>query len=130
MRTAFKDLTSGTTAGPENAPLKMWSLTGPDWGNKMCVAHRFAPGADASPALAGLPDGLCPVPHWGYCVKGQLTVRYGDGTEEVLQAGDLFYWPAGHTFFTDDDAGEDCEVIEFSELADVKAMQEGAERHK
>jgi cupin domain len=129
MRTALKDLTSQPNGGPKNAPLKMWSLTGPDWGNKMCVAHRFAPGADATPALAGLPDGLCPVPHWGYCVKGRLTVRYGDGTEEVLQAGDLFYWPAGHTFFTDDDAGEDCEVIEFSELADVEAMQEAMEDH-
>jgi mannose-6-phosphate isomerase-like protein (cupin superfamily) len=54
-----------------------------------------------------------------------MTVCYKDGTEEVLRAGDAFYWPPGHTFFTDKDAREDCVLIEFSELADFLAMEKG-----
>ena len=122
MRTPVHDLTMTGDAG-DDSPMRMWSLAGPEWGDKMCAVHRFAPGSDASSALAVFPDGLCPVPHWGYCYQGQVTVRYGDGTEEVLHAGEVFYWPAGHTFVTDADAGEDCELIEFSDMADVKAMQ-------
>ena len=61
----------------------------------------------------------------GYCLKGELTVRFKDGTEEVLRAGDAFYWPPGHTFFTDKDAKQDCMLIEFSELADIVAMKKG-----
>lgn len=126
MRTAVKDLTSDAD---ETVPIKMWSLRGPEWGNKMCAVHRFAPGSDATPALAALPGGLCPVPHWGYCYKGTLTVRFGDGSEEVLRAGDVFYWPAGHTFLCEAEAGEDCELIEFSELADVQALEAAMGAH-
>ena len=31
---------------------------------------RFRQGADLGPALAGLPDDLCPCPHWGYMFRG------------------------------------------------------------
>ena len=31
---------------------------------------RFRQGADLGPALAGLPDDLCPCPHWGYMFPG------------------------------------------------------------
>jgi glyoxylate utilization-related uncharacterized protein len=50
---------------------------------------------DLGPMLAGLPGGHCSCPHWGYVVKGQLTVRYGD-REEVIEEGDAFYMPPGH----------------------------------
>ena len=32
-------------------------------------------------ALAGLPDGNCKCPHWGYVLSGSLTVDYGDRVE-------------------------------------------------
>jgi hypothetical protein len=51
---------------------------------------------DLAPLLAGLPGGQCPCPHWGYVIKGQLTIRYGD-REEVIGAGDAYYMPPGHT---------------------------------
>jgi hypothetical protein len=41
----------------------------------------------------------------------------------VLRAGDAFHWLAGHTFFTHKDAEQDCVLIKFRELADVKAME-------
>ena len=67
-------------------------------------------GTDISPLLQGLEGNLCQSPHWGYVLEGELTVTYSDGTDEVIKAGDLFYWPPGHTVKVSSDA----EVILFS----------------
>jgi hypothetical protein len=67
-------------------------------------------GADIAPLLKGLENDLCQAPHWGYVLRGELTVTYADGTEELIRGGDLFYWPPGHTVRV----GEDAEVILFS----------------
>ncbi|MDS0474550.1 cupin domain-containing protein [Natrinema sp. 1APR25-10V2] len=67
-------------------------------------------GTDIAPLLEGLEDDLCQTPHWGYVLKGALTVGYTDGTEEVDSAGDLFYWPPGHAVRAD----EDSEIVMFS----------------
>ena len=32
---------------------------------------RLDEGVDLGPALQGLPDDLCPCPHWGYMLKGR-----------------------------------------------------------
>jgi len=67
-------------------------------------------GADIAPLLKGLEGDLCQSPHWGYVLQGQLTVTYADASMEEINAGDLFYWPPGHTV----KVGEDAEVILFS----------------
>ncbi len=67
-------------------------------------------GADIAPLLHGLENNLCQSPHWGYVLQGQLTVTYAGGKQEVINSGDLFYWPPGHTV----KVGEDAEVILFS----------------
>lgn len=67
-------------------------------------------GTDIEPLLEGLENDLCQCPHWGYVLEGGLTVRYADGTEEVDETGDLFYWPPGHTVR----AEEDSDIILFS----------------
>lgn len=54
-------------------------------------------GFDVSPLLQGLERNLCRTPHWGYMLKGELTVTYENGHQEVVKGGDLFYWPPGHT---------------------------------
>ena len=54
-------------------------------------------GMDMSPLLQGLKGNLCQAPHWGYIIEGTLTTTYADGVYEVAGAGDLFYWPPGHT---------------------------------
>jgi hypothetical protein len=82
---------------------------------------------DLAPMLSGLPGGRCPCPHWGYVLKGRMTVRYADH-EEVCEAGDAFYLPPGHTPAAE--AGT--EFIQISpsdqlqevEAAVVKAMQQ------
>ena len=81
-----------------------------DWGELNVARIRFPKGADATPLLEGLPGGLCPCPHWGTVLKGSIRVRYADGTEEVVRAGEAYYWPPGHTVRMD----EDYEAIEFS----------------
>lgn len=70
----------------------------------------LAEGTDITPLLEGLEDDTCQCPHWGYVLEGQLTVRYTDEPEETDVAGDLFYWPPGHTVRAD----EDSEIVLFS----------------
>ena len=67
-------------------------------------------GTDIAPLLQGLEDDLCQAPHWGYLIQGEITVIYADGSEEVVNGGDLFYWPPGHTV----KIGKDAEVVLFS----------------
>ena len=67
-------------------------------------------GMDISPLLQGLEGDMCQSPHWGYVIKGAVTVSYADGTQEAVHANDIFYWPPGHSVRVDDDA----EVILFS----------------
>lgn len=70
---------------------------------------RLPAGADLRPALVGLPDDLCQVPHWGYMIKGRLVMHTRDG-DETYAAGQAFYWPPGHA----PEALEDCEYVDVS----------------
>lgn len=70
----------------------------------------FGEGTDLTPLLEGLEGNMCQSPHWGYLLEGRLTVTYGDGSAETVNAGDLFYWPPGHTL----KAEQKSEVILFS----------------
>ena len=50
---------------------------------------------DLGPVLANLAAGRCTCPHWGYVIKGKITMRYADH-EEIVEAGEAFYFPPGH----------------------------------
>jgi mannose-6-phosphate isomerase-like protein (cupin superfamily) len=67
-------------------------------------------GTDITPLLEGLENDHCQSPHWGYVIRGEVTVTYTDGSEEVDKGGDMFYWPPGHTVR----AEEDTDVVMFS----------------
>jgi hypothetical protein len=67
-------------------------------------------GTDIAPLLQGLDGDLCQSPHWGYVLEGEITVTYADGHHEVVNGGDLFYWPPGHTV----KVGQNAEVVLFS----------------
>lgn len=73
------------------------------------------PGVDFTPLFQGLPGNLCQSAHWGYILEGSIRLRYADGTEETNSAGDVYYWPAGHTGWTD----EGVKFLEFSPTADI-----------
>jgi len=85
-------------------------IQGEDWGDINVARIRFPAGADAGPLLEGLPNDLCQCPHWGAVIKGSIHVTYADGSEETVHAGEVYYWPPGHTVRVD----EDYESIEFS----------------
>ncbi len=72
-------------------------------------------GVDFTPLLVGLPGDLCPCPHWGHVLRGEIRLRYADGREETNRAGDVFYWPGGHTGWTDTGVT----FVEFSPTADI-----------
>jgi EutQ-like cupin domain len=80
-----------------------------DWGEMRLIAMSLPAGTDLGPLLKGLPNDLCPCPHWGYVIKGQMRVSYTD-KEETIRAGDLFYLPPGHTGVVE----ADFEAVEFS----------------
>ncbi len=67
-------------------------------------------GFDDAELLRGLPDDACPSEHWGYLFKGSMRFRYTDGHDEVVNAGEAYYAPPGHSF----EALQDCQTVEFS----------------
>jgi hypothetical protein len=91
-----------------------------DWADLNVARIRFPKGADPTPLLEGLPQGLCQCPHWGTVLRGAIQVRYADGTEEVVRAGDVYYWPPGHTVRVN----EDYEAVEFSPSGPMREVIE------
>jgi hypothetical protein len=104
MRIATKDLpikvsTEGAVARHQG------SFGDADGCGTMAGEHfRMAAGTDITPLLKGLESDLCQSPHWGYLIEGELTAAFGDGTEERVTTGDLFYWPPGHTVRVNSDS--------------------------
>ena len=80
---------------------------------------KLRQGVDLEPATRGLPDDLCPCPHWGFVIKGKVRMKTKNGSED-FGAGQAFYWDPGHA----PEALEDSEYVDFSptrELEDVIA---------
>lgn len=79
-------------------------------GGGMSVAFVCLPaGTDLRPALAGLPDDLCPCPHWGYVLSGSVRMHTPEGALDY-GGGEAFYWAAGHA----PEAVEDVQYVDFS----------------
>lgn len=71
----------------------------------MAIRHVKVPaGTDFTPVLQGLPGDRCPSPHWGLVLEGSLSLQHADGTDEFVTAGQVYYWPAGHTAHSDEGA--------------------------
>jgi hypothetical protein len=80
----------------------------------------FRENIDHGPLLRGLPDDQCQCPHWGYVLKGKMTLRFGD-REEVLEAGDAFYAPPGHVPVQNDPGTE---YLQFSPAEELRKTSE------
>ena len=94
---------------------------GEDWGGQLVRHLRPAAGRRLHARCSqGLPGDMCQCPHWGYVIAGSITVRYADGTEEISRAGDLYYWPGGHTGWTDDGVT----FVEFSPAEELRPVLE------
>jgi hypothetical protein len=92
---------------------------GGEWGGMIAGFAQFPQGFDISPQLRGLPDDLCPCPHWGYVISGEFVVRYKDH-QETIKAGDAYYMAPGHApLYT-----EETEVFEVSPAAELNRVIE------
>lgn len=80
------------------------------WGGMTVAVNELPAGTDFTPLLKGLKNNSCQVPHWGYILKGALRLKYDDGTEVLLKAGDAFYMAPGHKASVE----EDLRLIDFS----------------
>jgi hypothetical protein len=93
-------------------------ITSEAFGDMTVAYTRISKGTDLAPVLEGLPNDHCQCPHWGYIIQGKIRLRYQDGTEEVTEGGNLYYWPAGHTAVVE----EDIEFIEFSPRHEMEQL--------
>ena len=82
------------------------------------IPAGFPPGGEK--AFKGLPDDAYQCPHWGYVFKGKFKLRYTDGHEEIVSAGEAYYAMPGHLF----EALEDTETVEFSPKEELEETQE------
>jgi hypothetical protein len=80
-------------------------------GGMIIALERWHTGLDTGEMFAGLPDGACQEPHWGYILNGSVTMRYTDGTTETLSTGQAYYIRPGHNAHV----GEDVELVEFTQ---------------
>lgn len=67
-------------------------------------------GVDTTELFMGLEGNMCQCPHWGYLLSGKITTTDGNGVQEIVNAKELFFWPAGHNVKVDADA----EIVMFS----------------
>jgi len=85
-------------------------IRGQDWGGMTSAYMQYPTGLDFCPLLEGLERDHCQCPHWGFVIEGSIRVNYEDGTEEVVGAGEIYYWPSGHTVLIE----EAVKMVEFS----------------
>jgi hypothetical protein len=79
-------------------------------GGMIIALERWNTGLDTAEMFAELPDGACQEPHWGYVLKGSVTLRYTEGDGETLTAGQAYHIRPGHNAHVD----EDVELVEFT----------------
>ncbi len=93
---------------------------GIEYGNQLLRHIDLPAGTDFTPLLVGLPGDMCQCPHWGVVLEGAITVRYADGSEETTGAGETYYWPGGHTGWTDNGVV----FVEFSPTSEIQPVLE------
>jgi len=94
------------------------NITG--YGGMTIAFNELPKGFDFTPLLHGLENNSCHCPHWGYIIQGAIRIISDDGSEEVSQTGDIFYWPKGHTAIVE----EDLKFIEFSPEKELNEVLE------
>jgi hypothetical protein len=79
-------------------------------GGMVVALEQWNAGLDTGEMFADLPGGACQEPHWGYVLRGSVTMRYTDGSSETLSAGHAYYIRPGHNAHVD----EDVDLVEFT----------------
>ena len=106
---------------PEDLPILFeqgsTSLRGTLWGGMFVLLYTIPAGTDMKRLMTGLPDDLCPCPHWGYVLEGRVRIRHKD-FDQVVTAGEAFYVEPGHAPVFE----EDTRMVEFSPKEEWIAM--------
>jgi hypothetical protein len=92
----------------------------PGYGGMTVAFNELPAGTDFAPLLQGLNNNSCHCPHWGYIVDGEMRVKYDNGDEEKLSAGDVFYLPPGHTAIVE----KDLKLLDFSPEKELKEVMD------
>ena len=87
--------------------------------------ETYTADADLSELFKGLPDDRCQCPHFGVVLKGKLKFM-GDDGDTVIEAGEAYYVPPGHTPYLY--AGT--EVVEFSPTKELQETLAVVERKR
>ena len=103
---------------PPGRPQLEGLLHGVDMGDMQGAYLTVPAGTDFCHLLEGLPNDHCQCPHWGYLIEGRNVVTYEDGAEEVVEAGEFYYWPPGHTVRME----EATKQVEFSPRDEMNAV--------
>lgn len=91
-----------------------------DLGGYTVGFEAYSEDSDPAPVFAGLPNDRCQCPHWGVVLKGTLVYNYGDGSQDVITAGEAYYARPDHLpVFT-----ADTEIVEFSPTAELAETME------
>ncbi len=80
------------------------------YGKISAECFSLSAGVSTTELFVGLDGDMCQCPHWGYVLRGYIVTTDGEGREETVEPGDLFYWPPGHNVCVEEDA----EIILFS----------------
>src|SRR6476661_2754582 len=104
---------SSKTSAAEHASAPGYDGRFDELGGYTVAFEEFSEGGDFAPLFHGLPDDRCQSPHWGVVLRGRLTFNY-DGGQDVVEAGEAYYAPPGHT----PAAHPGTEVVEFSPTED------------
>ncbi len=96
-----------------------------NWDGYAVSFETIPAGSDFAPFLKGLPEDACQCPHWGYCFRGSFVVRYTDGGEETVRAGEAYYMRPGHRPLY----VEDSETLEFSPHAELQQVMDVVARN-
>jgi mannose-6-phosphate isomerase-like protein (cupin superfamily) len=102
--------------GQDHGPVEEWSDEVDGYSVSIV---RFKQDIDSTPMLKGLPDDRCSCPHWGYVLKGRVTFGFPDH-DEVIEAGEAFYVPAGHS----QKADADTEYLQFSPADELQVVSD------
>lgn len=109
---------------PKSVETKGLDIHEAEWGGMHLGIEIYKEKVDLAPLLKGLPEDRCQSPHWGYMVRGSMSVKYKD-KEEVVKAGDAYYLPPGHIAVVEADS----EMVEFSPKEEYKKVHEVVERN-
>jgi len=80
---------------------------------------EFRENIDGTALLKGCTDDRCQCPHWGYVLRGKITMRFAD-REEVYEAGDAFFAPPGHVPIRHEPGTE---IVQFSPTDDLRKTE-------